>query len=244
MRDLVRSPATAGNSALVKKNPLHTGAHEKTMDLAAAWPVPSQTLPEIYPARIGQLLVSAYADVLGAYGLEQALGKAGVTIPPVAPGGVMPDLPFETPALIAQAIEELHGEQVGRGLCLRAGRAMFRRGVREFSRILGLTDRGFRLMPPAQKILRGMDLLAWLLNHYSDQRVHVEKDSAHILLINERCPHCEKRQKDHPACQLPVGALEEGMAWASGGKRYAVEETACRAKGDPTCTYQISRKPL
>jgi predicted hydrocarbon binding protein len=209
------------------------------MDLAAARPTAPQTLPEIYPARIGRLLIAAYGDVLGAHKLDQALAAAGLN-----PAPDTSDLPFRAPALLAQAVETIHGEQVGRGLALRAGRAMFRRGLREFSTLLGLTDRGFRLLPPAQKILRGADLLAWLLNHYSDQRVRVEKDSTHILIINERCPHCEERRLDHAGCWVPVGALQEGLAWASGGKRYAVEETACRAKGAPACVFRIPRKPL
>jgi predicted hydrocarbon binding protein len=213
------------------------------MDLAA-WPAPAQPLPEVYPAQFGRLLMAAYADVLGARNLPPVLQESGLAGSlGGGRGAPVPDLPFGAPAMLARAVESIHGEQVGRGLALRIGRAMFRRGVREFSGILGLTDRGFRLMPPARKILRGADLLAWLLNHYSDQRVRVEKDSAAILLINERCPHCDQRRLDHAACWVPVGAFQEGMAWASGGKRFPVEETSCRAKGDPTCTFRIQRKP-
>jgi predicted hydrocarbon binding protein len=214
------------------------------MDLVASRPAPLKSLPEIYPAQIGQLLLDSYKEVLGEPGLQQALRM--VNLAPVGDPSqtTAPALPFETPALLAQAIEEIHGEQTGRGLCLRAGRVMFRRGIRSFSTTLGLTDRGFRLMPPAQKISRGLDLLAWLLNHYSDQRVHVEKTAMHILLVNERCPHCWNRHLDRPACLLPSGALQEGLSWASAGKRFAVEEITCRAKGDPACTFQISRKPL
>jgi predicted hydrocarbon binding protein len=214
------------------------------MDLAASWPFPSQALPEIYPAQIGQLLISSYEEVLGRPGLQTALKKARLKIPEIGATISKWDLPFEAPALLAQAVVDLHSEQAGGGLCLRAGRVMFRRGVREFSNTLGLTDRGFRLLSPAQKILRGMDLLAWLLNHFSDQRVHVETTPHFLLLVNERCPHCWGIQRAAPACALPVGALQEGLAWASGGKRFAVEETTCRAKGDPTCTFQINRKPL
>jgi predicted hydrocarbon binding protein len=72
----------------------------------------------------------------------------------------------------------------------------------------------------------------------------VEKSGSHILFVNERCPHCWNRRQDRPACLLPLGGLQEGLAWASSGKRFSVEEIACRAKGDPACTFQISRKPL
>jgi predicted hydrocarbon binding protein len=208
------------------------------MDIAASWPVPPQALPDIYPAKIGDLMIASFEEVLGRQKLAPALAQAGLEIP----GTAVPDLPFGTPAKLYQALEEIYGEQTARGICMRTGRVMFRRGLRTFSGILGLSHRGFRLLPPAQKILRGMDLLAWLLNHYSDQRVRVEKHPSEWLLINERCPHCWQLTKSSPCCQLPVGALQEGLAWACSGRQYSVEEIACRARGDPSCTYRIKRK--
>jgi predicted hydrocarbon binding protein len=208
------------------------------MDIAASWPVPPQALPEIYPAKIGDLMMAAYEEVLGKQKFTLVLQHAGLELAE----NKVPDLPFGTPSKVYQALEDIYGEQTTRGICLRTGRVMFRRGLRAFSGILGLSHRGFRLLPPAQKVLRGMDLLAWLLNHYSDQRVRVEKRPQDLLLINERCPHCWGLTKSSPCCQLPVGALQEGLAWACSGKPYTVEEITCRANGDPNCTYRIKRK--
>ncbi len=208
------------------------------MDIAASWPVPPQALPDIYPAKIGDLMMSAFEEVLGRQKFNLVLREAGLTLP----GSKVPDLPFGTPALIYQALEEIYGEQTTRGICLRSGRVMFRRGLRAFSGILGLSHRAFRLLPPAQKVLRGMDLLAWTLNHYSDQRVRVEKHAHEVLLINERCPHCWEIKKTSPCCAVPVGALQEGLAWACSARQYSVEEIACRANGDPSCTFRVKSK--
>ncbi|MBN2085242.1 MAG: 4-vinyl reductase [Anaerolineales bacterium] len=208
------------------------------MDIAASWPVPPQALPDIYPAKIGGLMMSAYEEVLGGQKFALALHQAGLEFA----ANKVPDLPFGAPARIYQALEEIYGEQTARGICLRTGRVMFRRGLRAFSGILGLSHRGFRLLPPAQKVLRGMDLLAWTLNHYSDQRVRIEKCEQEILLINERCPHCWELEKSSPCCQLPVGALQEGLAWACSARQYTVEEITCRAKGDPSCTFRVKSK--
>jgi predicted hydrocarbon binding protein len=208
------------------------------MDIAASWPVPPSALPEIYPAKIADLMMSAYEEVLGRLKFAQVLHPAGLEIVE----GKTPDLPFGAPARLYQALEEIYGEQTARGICLRTGRVMFRRGLRSFSGILGLSQRAFRLLPPAQKVLRGMDLLAWTLNHYSDQRVRVEKRAHEVLLINERCPHCWEMQKPSPCCQVPVGALQEGLAWACSARQYSVEEIACRANGDPSCTFRVKSK--
>jgi predicted hydrocarbon binding protein len=214
------------------------GARSKPMNIAASWPVPQKALPDVYPAKIGDLLIASFEEVLGREKFELILRQAGLE---TGEGGV-PDLPFGAPSRLYQALEDAYGEQATHGICLRTGRVMFRRGLRVFSGTLGLSHRSFRLLPPAQKVLRGMDLLAWLLNHYSDQRVRVEKNGEEILLINERCPHCWRLKKSTPCCQLPVGALQEGLAWACSGRQYSVEETTCRAKGDPSCTYRIKRK--
>jgi predicted hydrocarbon binding protein len=215
-----------------------TGTAHKPIDIAASWPVPPQPLPDIYPAKIGNLMLSAYEEVLGRQKFALVLRQAGLELA----GDKMPDLPFGTPAKVYQALEEIFGEQTTRGICLRTGRVMFRCGLRAFSGILGLSHRGFRLLPPAQKVLRGMDLLAWTLNHYSDQRVRVEKRAQEVLLINERCPHCWEMTRSSPCCQLPVGALQEGLAWACSARQYTVEEITCRSKGDPSCTYRVKRK--
>jgi hypothetical protein len=210
----------------------------KPMDIAASWPVPPQALPDVYPAKIGNLLMSAYEEVLGKQKFSLVLNQAGLG----TAGSPVPDLPFGTPSKVYQALEEIYGEQTTRGICLRTGRVMFRRGLQSFSGILGLSHRSFRLLPPAQKVLRGMDLLAWVLNHYSDQRVRVEKHAQEVLLINERCPHCWEMARSSACCQVPVGALQEGLAWACYARQYSVVEITCRAKGDPHCTFQVISK--
>jgi predicted hydrocarbon binding protein len=209
------------------------------MNIVASWPAPSRALPEIYPARIIRLIVTSYEEVLGAQGLQAVWQNAGL-----GKKDEVIDFPFDTPSRLAKGVEEVHGLQAGRGLCQRAGRSALRHGVREFSAILGLTDRGFRLLPSGQKILRGMDLLAWLMNHYSDQRVHAEKTDTHLLLINERCSQCAGRTSDTPSCHFTIGVLQEGLAWASSGKQFPVEEITCRARGDAACTFRILRTPL
>lgn len=208
------------------------------MDIAASWPIPERALPEIYPAKIGDLMIASFEEVLGRPKFELVLRYSGLELP----GDRVPDLPFGTPGRLYQSLGEIYGDQTARGICLRTGRVMFRRGLRAFSGVLGLTQRAWRLLPPGQKVTRGLELLAWLLNHYSDQRVRVEHHGAESLLINERCPHCWGLMQPAPCCQLPVGALQEGLAWACSGRPYAVEETSCRANGDSSCTYRISPK--
>jgi predicted hydrocarbon binding protein len=210
------------------------------MDFAASLPASKKALPDTSFPPLGDLLMASFEEVLGGAQWNFILQRAGVA----TSGRESKHLPFDTPAQLAQAVEDIYGEQTGRGLCLRVGRVMMHHGLRAFSGTLGLSERSFRLLPPAQKIRRGLDLLAWLLNHSGDQRVRVENEDGALLLINEKCPHCRGLRKAAPCCQLPIGALQEGLAWLCGGKRFSVEEISCQAMGDPSCTYRIPRKPL
>jgi predicted hydrocarbon binding protein len=47
-----------------------------------------------------------------------------------------------------------------------------------------------------------------------------------------------------PICHAGLGLLQEGLHWVTGGKNIRVEEVLCIAKGDPSCTYVIDKRPL
>jgi predicted hydrocarbon binding protein len=55
---------------------------------------------------------------------------------------------------------------------------------------------------------------------------------------------CWGRQADEPCCQLAGGLLEAATSWASGGRRFAVDEIKCKARGDASCTFQIAKAPV
>jgi predicted hydrocarbon binding protein len=100
------------------------------------------------------------------------------------------------------------------------------------------------LLPFDPKLRAGADLFAEAFNKYSDQRVRVEEQADRFLWHIDQCPICWNRRTDAPVCHLAVGILQESLYWASAGKVYNVEETACIAMGDPACTIVIEKKPL
>lgn len=198
------------------------------------------------PNTMGRITLLGMQEILGTDGLNAVLNKTGL---PAWSKGYPPDdmlleFPFSDLSRLQAALEDMYGPRGGRGLALRSGRAGFKFGLRQFGGQLGLNDVGFRLLPMSEKLPKGAEIFASLFNQFSDQRVRVETSDALILWHIERCPICWERQSQEPLCHLAVGVLQEALYWASGGKNFIVEETACIARGDPACTIAINRQPL
>ena len=199
-----------------------------------------------YPNNMGLIILQAMEEVIGHMGVNAVLNLANLNhrINHYPPNNLDKEFSFLELSKIHEALEGLYGPRGGRGLALRTGRACFKYGLREYGPLVGATDIAFRLLPSDPKLRIGADIFAEAFNKYSDQRVRVEEQADRYLWHIDRCPICWKRQTDGPVCHLAVGILQESLYWASGGKVYNVEETACIAKGDPACTIEIDKKPL
>jgi predicted hydrocarbon binding protein len=199
-----------------------------------------------YPNKMARILLLSLEEVLGRNGVKAVLNLSDLHhLIPAYPANTFDlNFPFDHIGAIHQALDSLYGPHSGRGLALRAGRACFKHGLREFGSALGVSDLAFRLLPLKLKMKTGADAFADLFNRYSDQIVQVEETSDAYLWHIERCPLCWGRTCSEPCCHMAVGVLQEAIYWVSAGKHYLVEEIACIARGDDTCTIQIGRKPL
>jgi predicted hydrocarbon binding protein len=198
------------------------------------------------PDKMGRILLLGMQEILGTSSLNALLDASG--LPPLSesypPDDMLLGFSFSDLSRLMAALESAYGASSGHGLALRAGRASFKFGLRQFAEQLGLNEPSFRLLPMSEKLPKAAELFAGLFNQFSDQRVRVETSATHILWHIERCPLCWGRHASQPLCHLGVGLLQEALYWVSGGKNFIVEETACLARGDPACTLLINRQPL
>jgi predicted hydrocarbon binding protein len=198
------------------------------------------------PNKMGRIILLGMQEILGTEGLNGVLAGCGLPAWSDAypPDDMRPEFAFSDLSGVQTTLEMMYGPRGGRGLALRAGRAAFKFGLRQFGEQLGLNEVSFRLLPISEKLPKGAEIFAGLFNQYSDQRVRVETCDAFILWHIERCPVCWERHNPDPLCHLAVGIVQEALYWLSGGKSFLVEETACIARGDPACTIAINRQPL
>lgn len=199
-----------------------------------------------YPLKMGKIIKLGMDEVMGLNGVDALLHLAPLEnfIQNSSQINEKNAFPFETISLLQSALEQAYGPRGGRGLALRVGRACFKYGLKEYGSMLGLTEIAFRLLPLPTKLHIGAKAFADLFNKHTDQKVRVEEKDNKIFWHIERCPLCWDRKAEEPICHLAAGLLQEALYWVSGGKIFNVEETACIAQGDATCTIVIDQTPL
>lgn len=199
-----------------------------------------------YPNKMARLALMAIEDVMGKNGLNAILNLAGLShlIDNFPPDNLERCFDFSDFSMINGALEEMYGPRGGRGLALRAGRAVFSEGLRNFGALAGAGDLAFKVLPLSAKLRIGIPAMAKIFSTTSDQHSTVEEKADQFDYVIHRCPVCWGRTTDRPACFMAVGLLQEGLKWVSGGREFRVTQTTCHASGDENCTFQIIKEPI
>lgn len=207
-------------------------------------PIPKAGL--YYPNKIAKLALKALEEVMGKNGLNAILNLASLNylIDNYPPDNLERQFDFADFSALNGALEEMYGPRGGRGLALRAGRAVFVEGLRNFGALAGAGDLAFKVLPLSAKLKIGLPAMAKIFSTTSDQLSTVAEKEDHFLYTIHRCPVCYGRHADKAACYMAVGLLQEGLKWVSGGKEFRVVETNCIAHGEETCDFIIYKEPI
>ena len=199
-----------------------------------------------YPNKMGRIILLALEEVMGKNGVNAILNMAKLQhlINNYPPDNLEKAFPFEDYSALNQALDAWDGPRGGLGWALRAGRATFAQGLRDFGALVGMADLAFKLLPLNTKVKVGLKAMSETFSKFSDQPSRVVEEADRYLYIIERCPVCWKRKSDRPCCFMATGLLQEGLHWVSGGKDIRVEEFTCVAKGDETCSFAIYKEVL
>ncbi|MDX1435927.1 MAG: 4-vinyl reductase [Anaerolineales bacterium] len=200
-----------------------------------------------YPNRFALITIDALEEVMGKNGLNAILNLAHLPhmIENRPPGNLAREFDFAEFSSINLALEDMYGPRGGRGLALRAGRATFAEGLRNFGALAGVGDLAFKVLPLPVKLRIGIPSMAKVFSQISDQYTTVEEqDDVYVYTIH-RCPCCWGRSgSDKPVCYIATGLLQEGLKWVSGGSEFKVNESKCIAMGDESCEFIIKKKPI
>lgn len=199
-----------------------------------------------YPNKIARIYLQAMEDVMGKNGLNAILNLAGLThmAENYPPDNLERQFDFADYSSLNGALEEMYGPRGGRGLALRAGRASFAQGLKNFGALAGAGDLAFKVLPLGAKLKVGIPAMAKIFSQVSDQESTSEERETEYLYHIHRCPVCWGRKSDKPMCHAAVGLLQEGLKWVSGGHEFKVTESACIGLGDERCTFIIQKAPI
>lgn len=199
-----------------------------------------------YPNKIARIYIQAMEDVMGKNGLNAILNLAGLQqfIDNYPADNLERQFDFVHFTALNAALEDMYGPRGGRGLALRAGRACFAQGLKNFGALAGVGDLAFKVLPLSAKLKMGLPAMATIFTNFSDQISVVQEHDDHFTYTIKRCPVCHSRTTDKPVCHAAVGLLQEGLRWVSGGHEFRVVETECHAKGDEFCVFVIYKEPI
>jgi len=200
-----------------------------------------------YPNKIARIYIEAMEDVMGVNGLNAVLNLAGLGryIGNYPADNLNKEFDFAEFTALNAGLEEMYGPRGGRGLALRAGRACFSQGLKNFGALAGVGDMAFKVLPLQAKLKMGLPAMAAIFSQFSDQKSDVEEYEDHFkYYIRDVCPVCYNRHADKPICHAAVGLLQEGLRWVSGGHEFRVFESDCIAKGDQHCVFVIYKEPI
>ncbi|MDW8326955.1 MAG: 4-vinyl reductase [Anaerolineales bacterium] len=199
-----------------------------------------------YPNKMGRIYLTALEEVMGKNGLNAILRLAKLEhyIDNYPPDNLNKEFAFEDIAALHQALEEMYGPRGGRGLCQRAGRALFANGLKNFGALAGAGDLAFKVLPLSTKMKIAVPAIAKVFNATTDQISNTHEFDDHYIYTLERCSMCWNRTADKPICHTAVGIIQEALKWMSGGREFRVEMVACKATGAPIGKLKIYKEPI
>lgn len=199
-----------------------------------------------YPNKFARITLAAMEEVMGKNGLNAILNMAGLSnlIDNYPPDNLEREFDFSDYSSLHAALEEMYGPRGGRGLALRAGRAVFGDALKNFGALAGVSDMAFKVLPLPVKVKVGLPAVAKIFTQLSDQRSTVEEQEDEYIYTIHKCPVCWGRHADKQACYTASGLLQECFKWVSGGHEFRVNEDQCVARGDDACSFVIQKEPI
>ena len=207
-------------------------------------PIPKSGL--YYPNKIARIAIMALAEVMGRNGLNSILNMAGLQalIDNLPPDNLERKFDFADFSAIQGALEDMFGPRGGRSLALRAGRATFTQGLRNFGALAGAGDLAFKVLPLHAKLRIGLPAMAKVFTTTSDQLSTTQEFEDTFIYTIHRCPVCWGRHTDKPACFVATGLIQSGLNWVSGGKEFRVVQSTAKSTGDPNCQFIVYKEPI
>lgn len=199
-----------------------------------------------YPNKWARIVLTSAEEVMGEKGIAALLNMGGMSdlIGNYPPDNMKKEFDFNRFGKLQQGIWDMYGNRGARVFATRAGEQSFNDGVAQFKSVAQAAQVAMKVGSLEAKVKIALEFFQKLFASVTDQKVVVGEDEKHWTWTIEVCPMCWGRKSDDPVCHLAVGVLQAGMSWMSGGKKFRIMETECKAKGDKDCIIKIEKIPV
>lgn len=180
-----------------------------------------------------RVLMDAAEDIIGTNGLKSLLNYAMMSrLMDEKPGygfeKTFTDMEYSR---IIVSFYELLGVPGAKAIFRIMGKAIAKR-VKD----IGLLDQ-FNDLPGREKLFKAIELYT-----VASGRGKVTMQGDRAIFDNPQCSTCFNLRSDVPICTIINGFIDALAAWA-GFTGVRSVETACKAKGDESCSYEIEIGP-
>lgn len=197
------------------------------------------SLPQL-PARVLRCFVATVAKELGSESFNAMLSISKLPLEWALPQTFIKSDPHEAARIYASlqsALRTYYGRGA-RGALIRVGESLWLRLLEDASLNGRMHAAIIKRLPLAARRKPTLDLLAKLLSATpGDMTLHtLDLD---LLLADHASPSADGQSASAPICYVTQGLIRESLRWAT-GHTFDVEETSCKATGEPTCEFTIT----
>jgi hypothetical protein len=180
----------------------------------------------------------AVQEVMGRSGLTTILRQAGLlryasSLPPDNHDTAITTAEY---AAMIQAIENYYGRGA-RGSLNRIGHAAFDQFLLSRRWQAGWYGLTFKFLPIQTRKHMALRFLADQLAS-PGQQIRVQREGRRLALLDYDGDACFGRTRDAEVCWEMLGEIQAALKWAT-GRDHDVTETACKAKGDAACRFDV-----
>jgi predicted hydrocarbon binding protein len=238
-------PSPAATTAVEAKPAEAKTSDPKPADVKAEAPKSDDKI-YYYPNKWARIVFTSAEEVMGDKGVNALLNLANMKdyIDNYPPDNMKKEFPFEKVGQLQQGIWDMYGNRGARVFATRAGEQSFKDGLSQFKSVANAAQIAMKVGSLEAKAKIGLEFFSKFFNAVSDQVVEISEDEKHWIWTITRCPVCWNRKSDEAVCHLAVGVLQAAFAWISNNKKFRIQETECKAKGDTNCVFMIEKVPV
>ena len=195
------------------------------------------------PNSLLYVVLTTLEDMMGKNGLVSILNISGMSEfrDSYPPNNQKQESKASDISRLISGLIDLIGKDGAKALLRKAGQRGFMLALEESPELVGVFGLELKKMATdRERIAAVLNTLTFETNITFEEghQVIVEVDDGFEVHINN-CEWCMTLEGfTHPICSAEVGLEEAMIQWAT-GKRYPVEETACRAAGAEKCVFHI-----
>ena len=200
-------------------------------------------MEERIPSWLWHIILKCTGDNVGEKGVDTILRRARLekhmgTRPP------QNDTPAVTLGELSQftkSLFDIFGEGGAKPVLLRSGRLGYTFAQDHLPVAVKVAMKALSLLPEKEKLIQ---LVSGFIENYNEiMNIHgsVSKEGEKIIVKIPDSAYSRNISTENPACYVEVGILS-ALVNDRVGPGYTVKESACTAKGDPVCRFEIEKE--